>query len=201
MKPQRPEMQEEIRNLTQLLFQLEQGTRAKGRVSLAQVLEALGQRSFAPLLLVAGLILFSPLSGIPGVPTLMGLLILLTSVQMLMLRRHLWLPQWLLRKSIAGPRFHRALRWLQRPASFIDRWLKPRLPALVHRVGTYLTALLCTAIAAALPVMELLPFSATIAGLALTAFGLALVAQDGLVALLALAVMGSLAGLAMLTWV
>ena len=201
MRSQRPGMQEEIRNLTQLLFQLEQTTCEQDRVSLALILEALGQRSFAPLILVAGLILFSPLSGIPGVPTLMGLLILLTSVQMLMLRRHFWLPQWLLKKSIPGARFHRALHWLQRPAAFIDRWLQPRLPALVHRGGTYLIAILCTTIAAALPLMEILPFSATIAGLALTAFGLALVAQDGLVVLFALAVMGSIAALAMLAWV
>ena len=37
-----------------------------------------------------------------------------------------------------------------------------------------------------MPVMEVIPFSASGAGAALTAFGLALIARDGLMALLAL---------------
>lgn len=194
-------MADEIRNLSQLLSQLRRLSGQRDRVTLDQVLSALGQRSFAPLLLVAGLILFSPLSGIPSIPSLMGILILLTSVQMLLLRRHLWLPRWLLQKSIDGIRFHRALHWLQRPATFTDRWLQPRLPLLVQRGGTYLIAILCTAIALALPVMEILPFSATIAGFALTIFGLALVAQDGMVALLAFLMTGLIVALALLIWI
>ena len=194
-------MPEDIRNLGQLLVQLERLADEYDPITLGQVLEALGQRSFAPLLLVAGLILFSPLSGIPGVPTLMGLTILLTSMQMLLLRRHLWLPQWLLRKSISATRFLRVVRWLQRPATSIDRWLQPRLSVLVHRGGSYLIALVSTAIGMALPAMEILPFSATIAGLALTLFGLALVAQDGLTALIALGVTGLIAGFSLWLWI
>ncbi|WP_078083783.1 exopolysaccharide biosynthesis protein [Microbulbifer mangrovi] len=193
-------MQEGIRNLSQLLIQLERLATEHDPVTLGQVLEALGQRSFAPLILVAGLILFSPLSGIPGVPTLMGLTILVTSVQMLLLRRHLWLPQWLLRKSISATRFLRVVHWLQRPAVSIDRWLQPRLSLLVHRGGSYLIALVSTAIGLALPAMEILPFSATLAGLALTLFGLALVAQDGLTALIALGVTVLIAAFTLWLW-
>ena len=193
-------MEQGIRNLGNLLIQLERLGKDHDPVTLGQVLEALGQRSFAPLLLVAGLILFSPLSGIPGVPTLMGLMILLTSVQMLFLRRHLWLPQWLLRKSIPASRFLRIVHWLQRPATSIDRWLRPRLSLLVHRGGSYLIALVSTAIGLALPAMEILPFSATVAGLVLTLFGLALVAQDGLTVLIALGVAGLIVALALWLW-
>lgn len=193
-------MQEDIRNLSQLLIQLERLATEHDPVTLGQVLEALGQRSFAPLLLVAGLILFSPLSGVPGVPTLMGLTILLTSVQMLLLRRHLWLPQWLLRKSISRARYLRVVQWLYRPAASIDRWLQPRLSLLVHRGGSYIIALVSTAIGMALPAMEILPFSATIAGLALTLFGLALVAQDGLTALMALGVTGLITSFTLWLW-
>jgi hypothetical protein len=41
-------------------------------------------------------------------------------------------------------------------------------------------------ISLAMPVMEVIPFSASGAGAALTAFGLALITRDGLMALLAL---------------
>ena len=41
--------------------------------------------------------------------------------------------------------------------------------------------------ALAMPVMEAIPFSANLAGIALTAFGLAVIAHDGLLALIAFA--------------
>lgn len=50
----------------------------------------------------------------------------------------------------------------------------------------YMVATACTIIALALPVMEFIPFSANVAGAALTAFGVALITNDGLVALFAL---------------
>jgi hypothetical protein len=46
-------------------------------------------------------------------------------------------------------------------------------------------AVLCIFIAAALPPMELVPFSANAGGLALAALGLALLASDGLLAVVA----------------
>lgn len=178
-------MPEEIANLNQLLRQLEHLSREQGRITLAEILEAAGQRSFAPLLLIAGLILFSPLSGIPGVPSLMGLLVLLASLQLLFLREHLWLPDWLLRRSISEKKFSRIVQWLHKPASTIDQWIRPRLSVFVYRTGSYVIAILCTGIALALPLMEVVPFSASIAGLALAAFGLALVAHDGLLVIFA----------------
>ncbi len=51
--------------------------------------------------------------------------------------------------------------------------------------GVYVIALTCVVIAAATPPMEFVPFTANGAGIALTAFGLALIAKDGLVALVA----------------
>jgi len=177
----------EFSSLDSLLSHISRTARQRKRVSLELVLRATGRRSFAPLLLLAGLILFSPLSGIPGVPSLMGILVLLTTLQLLAGRRHFWLPQLLLRRSLSEEKLQRALRWLQKPARVIDRWLRPRLQFLVRRAGAVLIAIICTAIALALPLMEVVPFSASIAGVALTAFGLALMAHDGLLAILAFA--------------
>ncbi|WP_193165519.1 exopolysaccharide biosynthesis protein [Microbulbifer hainanensis] len=175
----------EFASLQELLEHISQTAYHRKRVSLNLVLRAVGRRSFAPLLLLVGIILFSPLSGIPGVPTTMALLVLLTTVQLLLRRQHFWLPQWLLRRSISKEKLQRALQWLQKPSQVVDQWLQPRLVFLVRRTGTFFIALICTAIALALPLMEFVPFSATIAGVALTAFGLALIAHDGLLAIMA----------------
>jgi hypothetical protein len=145
---------------------------------------------------VAGLIVLAPLIGdIPGVPTIMALVVLLVAVQVLLGRQHLWLPQWLLDRSIASEKLARAIDWLRRPAGFVDRLLRPRLQRLTRRAGIYATAVLCIIIAAAMPPMELVPFSANAAGIALTALGLALIADDGLLAIGAFVVSAGTIGL------
>lgn len=173
-------------NLEGLLDQIESAAGENDEMTLERIMEAVGQRSFGPILVVAGLIILAPLVGdIPGVPTLMAVFILLIAVQVLMGRRHLWLPRWLLDRSVSSDKLEKALGWLRKPAGFVDRLLRPRLEWLTRRTGVYAMALLCILIAAALPPMELIPFSANAAGIALTALGLALIANDGLLAVVA----------------
>jgi hypothetical protein len=74
---------------------------------------------------------------------------------------------------------------LRKPARFIDRFLGRRLTGLTEGPAIRVIALVCIVIAAAMPMMELVPFSANGAGAALTAFGLSLIGHDGLLALLA----------------
>ncbi|MDW7772118.1 MAG: exopolysaccharide biosynthesis protein [Desulfobulbaceae bacterium] len=165
---------------------LDQIGRAAGdqdKVTVGEILDAVGSRSFCPLLLLAGIIMASPLSGIPGMPTIMAVFVLLIAVQLLIGRKHSWLPNWLLNRSITSTKLAKALAWLEPPARFIDRRLRPRLTFLVHSAGAYVIAVICIALAAGMPFMELVPFSATTAGLALVAFGLSLVAHDGFMAI------------------
>jgi hypothetical protein len=179
-------MGEKPTNMQQLLGRIETGTEGSSdSVELGSVLEAVGSRSFGPVLLLPGLILFSPLSGIPGVPTTMGVFTLLISLQIIFRRRTVWLPRWLLHRKMPRQRVERALRWLRKPARVIDRILKPRLSFLVSALGIYAVAATCSVIALSLPIMEFVLFSASSAGLVLALFGLALTARDGLLALIA----------------
>jgi hypothetical protein len=156
-----------------------------GRTSVDDIVTAVGRRSFGPLLLLAGLVTLAPLIGdIPGVPTLMATLVLLVAVQLLMGRDHFWLPAWLLKRSIARDKLDRAVTWMRKPARVVDRVLYPRLRFLTRRLGTMGIAVMCIVIALAMPPMEFVPFTANGAGLALTVFGLALIANDGLIAIL-----------------
>ena len=175
-------------NLEQLLDRIVTATRNRERVSVATILEAVGSRSFGPLLLLAGLILVSPLSGIPGMATTMAVVVFLCAVQLVLGRSHFWLPSWLLQRSVPHHKLNRALAFVRPHARTIDGWLRPRMTFLIRRTGTCLIALVCIVIALALPAMELVPFSASSAGGALTVFGLSLVFRDGLLALLALVI-------------
>ncbi len=184
-----------VTNLEEMLERISNAAAQRDDVPLGALVHAVGERTFGPLLLLAGMVTVSPLSGIPGVPTAMGFVILLVSGQLLMRRRHFWLPQWLLRRSIERPKVERATAWLSRPARRIDHWLQPRIQVLVEGAGRYAIAGVSAALALAMPAMEVVPFSATAAGVALSAFGLALIARDGLLALLAFITTGAVAGL------
>src|SRR5690606_15941015 len=74
---------EQPSSLVEVLDRLEEAAREQSDIALGAILEAVGRRSFGPLLLVAGLIALSPLSGIPGMPTTVGVLVLIIAVQLL----------------------------------------------------------------------------------------------------------------------
>jgi hypothetical protein len=185
--------EQEPDNLEQLLDRLEPVAHdERPQVSLGALVQQVGRRSFGVLLLLAGLITLAPVIGdIPGVPTLMALLVLLTAAQLLWRRPCVWLPGWLVRRSVKQRKVDKALGWMRRPARAVDRLLRPRLHALVENGGLYGIAATCLAIGLMMPPMELVPFSANGAGAALTAFGLALIARDGLLALVAYVVLAA----------
>jgi hypothetical protein len=177
---------DESHTIEQLLDRIEATTRSGNRIPLRAILQKVGQRSFGALVLMGGLVTLAPAIGdIPGVPTVVGLYVLLTATQVLLGRHHFWLPQWLLERSISPGKLSKAIGWIRRPARFLDRLLHPRLTLFVEGSGFYAMAFMCIVIAILMPFMELIPFSANGAGAVLTAAGLSLLAHDGLLALLA----------------
>jgi hypothetical protein len=174
-----------ITSLEEMLDRIDEAADGADSVSVECIVDALGRRSFGPLLLFAGVVTLSPVGDIPGVPTIVALLVVLIAAQFLAGRERFWLPRWLLNRTITRRRLQQAQKWLKPPARFVDRGSRPRLRVFTRRRASHVIAIVCIAIAAAMPPMEFVPFTATGAGAALTAFGLALVAHDGLLALLA----------------
>jgi hypothetical protein len=126
------------------------------------------------------------------------MLVLLIGAQLLLRRDHFWLPQWMLRRTVACSKRDKALGWLRPPAGYIDRFVRPRMTFLVEGPGTYVIASVCVLIALSMPPMEMLPFAATVAGMAIAIFGLALIARDGLLALIGLLITAATLGVAIL---
>lgn len=177
---------ETVASLDDVLERILRASREQDPVSVEAVMSAIGERSFGALLLLAGFVVLAPVIGdIPTVPTVMAVFVFLISVQLLANRRYFWLPHWLRRRSLKAQTLKKAVQKSRRAARFVDRLLKPRLAFFIAGSARYATAIACLIIALVMPPMELIPFSANIAGLALSLFGLAHIARDGLLALMA----------------
>lgn len=188
--------QNEFQSLQELLDRVQKISQKEGDVTVEEIIEMVGDRSYGPLLLISGLITLAPIIGdIPGVPTILGAIVFLFSVQLLFGREHFWLPKFLLNRSVSSKKMNKGIEWLQPPASWIDKLLKPRLRLLVKDTAVYIIAFMCLMIASVMPIMELVPFSANAAGAALTVFGLALIARDGLLLVVALLLTGIIAAI------
>lgn len=177
---------ERVANLEQLLQRIEAAGTDQERVTLDAIMDEVGRRSFGPVLLLAGVITAMPIIGaIPGVPSLLGIAVLVTTGQLLIGRKHFWMPRFLLERSLPRDKLSRGVKAMRGTARGVDRLLGPRLKFLTDGPAVYVIAITCSAMALATPFMELVPFSGTVAGAAMALFGLALVAHDGLLALIA----------------
>lgn len=184
---------QQVTNLEQLFDCIGEAATEKPdeKVSIDAIMDLIGRRSFGPMLLLAGLVILAPIIGdIPGVPSIMGMFVFLIAIQLLIGQEHFWLPSWLLERAISSEKLAKAVKWLRKPAHFIDKLIRPRLLIFVNGTAKYLIAVVCILIALMLPFMEVVPFSANAGGLALVAFGLALIAKDGLLALLSFILTG-----------
>lgn len=182
-------------NLMDLIDRIEKAAQKEDKISVDDILKAAGRKSFGSLLFLAGIITLAPLIGdIPGVPTIMGIIVLLTSLQMLLQKESLDLPQFILKKSVNGNKLLKSADKIKKPVNYIKRVLRPRLTVLTDGFMLYVIAVICFCTALLLPVMEFIPFSANIAGFILTFFGLSILTNDGLPALITLIFIGIVLG-------
>ena len=150
----------------------------------------MGQSSFGALILVPALILVSPLSGIPGLPTALGTVIFLVCVQYLVGRNRLWLPARLRRTGFERDRLKRSVDKLRPSVRWLDRLVKPRLTFLINRITLTVVAAVCALIALVFPPLEALPFVTSAGAAVIALYGFAILANDGAVGIVAVALTG-----------
>ncbi len=180
-------MSEEKANLTAIVDLIIEATH-KEHLYVDDLVKAIGQASFTPVLFLPALAVVSPLSGIPLFSTVMGFIIFLVAFQMLLGRDQLWLPQWLLRHKTSSARVRSVLQRLRPVLIWLDAHTYARLKAFVHRPLIFIPQLLCVLSGLMMPFSEFVPFSSSLIGgaVALLAFGM--LARDGLFVFLGLAV-------------
>ena len=159
-------------------------------LTIQAMLDRVGERSFGAALLVPSLILVSPLSIIPLMPTIGGLVILTISIQAFFGRTHLWLPKFLASRRLTGDQLSKAVGYLRKPAAWLGRNSRDRLRFLSAPPMDRLALLAVIVVAATWPFLEILPMftSVSAGGVALIAF--ALMVRDGFVLIAGYSVLG-----------
>lgn len=176
-------MLSEERTLTHLLDGLEHAASCAS-VSVDDVLHEFGDRAITPFILLIALLLVSPLSGIPGAPTVSAALIVLLTFQALLGRRKLWLPAFLLRREVASKRLLMAVKWMRKPCAFVDRHSHSRLRILTVGPARSFTLLVCMIIPLGWPLLEVLPMISSIGAAVVALLSFGLFTRDGLYVLL-----------------
>lgn len=152
---------------------------------------ALGKASFIPNLMLPALAVVSPLSGIPLFSSTCGIWIALVCAQMMLHRDHIWLPDFLMRRSISSERLRTAAERLRRPAGWLDGLTRHRLALLMHPPLRWVAQLICLVAGLCMPFLELLPFASSILGAVVFLMSLAMLADDGRVLLVAIVVLAA----------
>ncbi len=168
---------------------------SKGRdqVSVEAVVTNLGHVSQAGLMLLPALIATTPLSGIPGLTTICGLMIAIIAGQMVFGRKKLWLPRWILHRHVDADNLCDALDKSGGAVRFLDRHTHKRLRYFVRQPGTTVIKVACLICGLIMPFLELLPFTGSLMGGVVTLLSISLLTKDGVFAALGLSLL-ALAG-------
>lgn len=149
-------------------------------LTLDEILESVGRRSYGPLLLVIGLFAISPATILPGMTWFAAALTLLVAGQMALGRPRIWLPKKALQAQLPRDAVRSGVEKGRWAAKVIDKLLKPRLTVLSKPPFVNLVALMVIAAALITFPLGLIPLAPLAPGLAVVFFGLGMVARDGL---------------------
>ncbi len=198
-------MRRRPRRLSQLFAQLARD--ADGPVSMASIRDALGDRSFAALI-----VFFAALNLIPLPPpssAILGLPLVIVSAQLMFGSKRAWLPRFVMENTISAESFRAVMDRLIPRLVSLERMIKPRYWPFWRRRGDRVIGTMCfvLAVIVTLPI----PLGNWLPALSSALLGLALVERDGLLfaigmvfsamaAAVIVAVFGSAAALVNLLW-
>ncbi|WP_109111146.1 exopolysaccharide biosynthesis protein [Azospirillum sp. TSO35-2] len=150
------------------------GPGAGDRISLAEVMDALGDRAFGALLLILSIPNVLP---VPGLSTATGVPMILIGAQMALGRHGPWLPRRILATSFDRGAFLGVIRRAKPWADRVERHLRPRLPALAGPSAERVlgVAVMVLAIVLSLPIV----FGNQPPALAIALIALGLMESDG----------------------
>jgi len=185
--PAVPEQQEPRRSRRLSDILVEMAGSGRETVSVSDVLQAVGERSFGALLVLFAMP--NVLAGVlPGLSVVLGVPLMLLSLQLLVAADRPWLParvlRFELRRTDLARLVARTVPYLRR----LERALRPRLLLLTGPWAERLAGAACLVLS--FMVFLPIPFANLLPAAGILLFGLAMLERDGLVALAATLVLG-----------
>ena len=170
---ERPSPPPTSRPLSQVLIDITES--AGERVSLGNIVDALSNRSFAPLMLLFAAPNVLPLP--PGSSTIFAIPLILLATQLLLGWPHPWLPRWLRDRSLERARFRSLAIRLQPYLQRFEKLARPRYWLMPHPVAERFVGFLVLVMA--LVLILPIPFGNSIPAWAIMFVALGLSERDG----------------------
>lgn len=169
-----------------------QSTHTESKVAFGELIEIMEKRGFGPMLAVPAFIAATPIGAIPGIPTVTGVTIFLISLQILLAKKHPWLPGAIRDIGIDRASLNNGIGSIKPTAMRVDRYLVPRWLFMRQYVFRALIALACAMCGVMMVPLELIPFLGLIPAFSVLIMAVGMTTDDGVVALfgLSLAMVG-----------
>ncbi len=147
-------------------------------VSIADLLDLVHERGFGMILLILAVPMALPLPVPPGINILLASPLILLTAQQAMGRRTIWLPKWMLKKTIKRSKMSAIITALLPWSARIERFIKPRLEFVTLGIFSHLIGVLGLIMALAICVP--LPLTNTVPSLGIALMAVGVIMRDGL---------------------
>jgi hypothetical protein len=186
--------------LEMLVGKVAERAEAGEKISISLIQQIAGQRAAGPLLLLPALIVVSPLSIIPGLPTIVGINTILVAGQVVLGREQVWLPEWLRKRCLSAKHAKTLANFLKPVSKAADGVVRRRYRFLTSAPMRRAGAAICVLVGAIMPLLEFVPFTSTWAAAIIAVYALAITARDGFLALAWLGLVLAAAGIGYVVW-
>lgn len=168
-------------------------------VDLKTVVEAFGNRSFGPIMVLCGLCMMTPLGAIPGIPPAFGVIVIVFALQLLFRRKTPWMPEVLRRVKIPSDKLTKVQAKVRPVLAKIDHVIRPRLQWAATGPMQVLISIVAILLALSFFPLGMVPFGVVAPAAIVLLFGLGITARDGILTLLGLSLsVGVFVGIAVL---
>ncbi|SDE48385.1 exopolysaccharide biosynthesis protein [Rhodospira trueperi] len=181
-----------------VLNTLDRSAAERDTVSLDDVLETFGPRAQGPLVFAIGLVMLSPVNWIPGAGIVLATALTLFLSQALLRSGPPRLPRRVGRAEISSDRARQAIAAVRPWARRASVLVQPRLRTFTTDVWRRMAMVMIIITALSMYPLAIIPGGAGPPSLAIAVFGLALLAEDGALMLVALGM--SLGALGFAVW-
>ena len=155
-------------------------------VDLKTVVQAFGNRSFGPIMILCGLCMVTPLGMIPGIPVAFGIIVIVFALQHLFGRETPWMPEVLRKVKIPADKLLKLREKLRPFLAKIDGIIRPRLQWAATGPMQVLVSVFAIILSLTFFPLGVIPFAVVGPAAIILLFGLGITARDGVLTLLGL---------------